>query len=68
MSRTLPSYRYCRKRIIKGLDFKTLWETEILLDFTVDGSFELLSVSDVSTLYLIVATALFVADDEVVNS
>ena len=29
-----------RKRKIKGLDFKTLWDTEILLDFTADGSFD----------------------------
>lgn len=28
------------KRKIKGLDFKTLWDTEILLDFTTDGSFD----------------------------
>lgn len=27
------------KRTIKGLDFKTLWDTEILLDYTADGSF-----------------------------
>lgn len=27
------------KRSIKGLDFKTLWDTEILLDYTADGSF-----------------------------
>lgn len=29
-----------RKRTIKGLDFKTLWVTEILLDFTPEGSFD----------------------------
>lgn len=28
------------KRKVKGLDFKTLWDTEILLDFTADGSFD----------------------------
>ncbi|MBD5086700.1 MAG: hypothetical protein HDT32_05050 [Clostridiales bacterium] len=28
------------KRTIKGLDFKTLWQTEILLDFTPDGSWD----------------------------
>lgn len=28
------------KRTIKGLDFRTLWETEVLLDFTKDGSFD----------------------------
>ena len=28
------------KRNVKGLDFKTLWDTEILLDFTPDGSFD----------------------------
>lgn len=27
------------KRTIKGLDFKTLWDTEILLDYTAEGSF-----------------------------
>lgn len=28
------------KRTIKGLDFKTLWDTEILLDYTAEGSFD----------------------------
>lgn len=28
------------KRKVKGLDFKTLWDTDILLDFTADGSFD----------------------------
>ncbi len=28
------------KRTIKGLDFKTLWDTEILLDYTADNSFD----------------------------
>lgn len=28
------------KRTVKGLDFKTLWDTEILLDYTPDGSFD----------------------------
>ena len=28
------------KRTIKGLDFKTLWDTEILLDYTAAGSFD----------------------------
>ena len=28
------------KRTVKGLDFKTLWDTEILLDYTADGSFD----------------------------
>ena len=28
------------KRIVKGLDFKTLWDTEILLDFTSLNSFD----------------------------
>ena len=28
------------KRKVKGLDFKTLWETEILLDYTAEGSFD----------------------------
>lgn len=28
------------KRSVKGLDFKTLWDTEILLDYTAEGSFD----------------------------
>ena len=28
-----------KKCSIKGIDFKTLWDTEILLDYTADGSF-----------------------------
>lgn len=28
------------KRTVKGLDFKTLWDTEILLDYTAEGSFD----------------------------
>ncbi len=28
------------KRTVKGLDFKTLWDTEILLDYTSDDSFD----------------------------
>lgn len=28
------------KRTIKGLDFKSLWDTEILLDYTPDNSFD----------------------------
>lgn len=28
------------KRTIKGIDFKTLWDTEILLDYTQSGSFD----------------------------
>lgn len=32
-----PEYN---KRKIKGLDFKTLWDTEVLLDFTAEGSFD----------------------------
>lgn len=28
------------KRTIKGLDFKTLWDTEVLLDYTAEGSFD----------------------------
>lgn len=31
-----PEYN---KRKVKGLDFKTLWDTEILLDYTAEGSF-----------------------------
>lgn len=32
-----PEYN---KRTVKGLDFKTLWDTEVILDFTPDGSFD----------------------------
>lgn len=28
------------KRTVKGLDFKTLWDTEVLLDYTTDNSFD----------------------------
>lgn len=28
------------KRTIKGLDFKSLWDTEIILDYTAEGSFD----------------------------
>lgn len=28
------------KRTVKGLDFKSLWDVEILLDYTADGSFD----------------------------
>lgn len=28
------------KRTVKGIDFKTLWDTEILLDYTTAGSFD----------------------------
>ena len=28
------------KRTVKGLDFKTLWDTEVLLDYTPEGSFD----------------------------
>ena len=28
------------KRTVKGLDFKTLWDTEVLLDYTGEGSFD----------------------------
>ena len=28
------------KRTVKGLDFKTLWDTQVLLDYTGEGSFD----------------------------
>lgn len=28
------------KRTVKGLDFKTLWDTEVLIDYTAEGSFD----------------------------
>lgn len=47
------------KRKIKGLDFKTLWDTEILLDFTADGSFD----GRLSKIYERVKAAVFDSTD-----
>ncbi len=52
-----------KKRTIKGLDFKTLWDTEILLDFTPDGSFD----GKLSTLFNIVKQAVFDTTDATVG-
>lgn len=52
-----------RKRTIKGLDFKTLWDTEILLDFTADNSFD----GKLSALFNRVKQAVFATSDAIVN-
>lgn len=51
-----------RKRTIKGLDFKTLWDTEIILDFTADGSFN----GKLSALFTTVKQAVFDSTDATV--
>ena len=43
------------KRTIKGADFKTLFDTEILLDYTAEGSFD----GRLSAIYKKVAAAVF---------
>ena len=52
-----------KKRTIKGKDFKTLWETEILLDFTPDGSFD----GRLSAIFNCVKKAVFDSVDETVR-
>ncbi len=51
------------KRKIKGLDFKTLWDTEILLDFTADGSFD----GRLSKVFECVKTAVFNGADAAIR-
>lgn len=48
-----------RKRKVKGLDFKTLWDTEILLDYTAAGSFD----GRLSKIFEKVKTAVFNTSD-----
>ena len=55
--------RVGRKRTVKGLDFKTLWDTEILLDFTADNSFD----GKLSALFNRVKQAVFSTSDAMVN-
>ncbi len=43
------------KRSVKGLDFKTLWDTEILLDFTAENSFD----GKLSTIFQRIKNAVF---------
>ena len=50
------------KRTIKGLDFKTLWQTEILLDFTQDGSWD----GRVSAIFNCVKNAVFNSVDSAI--
>ena len=51
------------KRTVKGLDFKTLWDTEILLDYTADGSFD----GRLSAIFTKVKTQVFDGKDTAVN-
>lgn len=55
-----PEYN---KRTVKGLDFKTLWDTEILLDYTADGSFD----GRLSAIFTKVKTQVFNGKDTAVN-
>lgn len=55
-----PEYN---KRTVKGLDFKTLWDTEILLDYTADGSFD----GRLSAIFTKVKTQVFDGKDTAVN-
>lgn len=50
------------KRTVKGLDFKTLWDTEILLDYT-DGSFD----GRLSAIFTKIKTLVFNSADTTVN-
>ena len=52
-----------RKRKVKGLDFKTLWDTEILLDYTAAGSFD----GRLSAIFRRVAAAVFDGADAAVK-
>ena len=51
------------KRTIKGLDFKTLWDTEILLDYTADGSFN----GKLSAIFTKIKTLVFGGSDTTVG-
>lgn len=51
------------KRTIKGLDFKTLWDTEILLDYTAAGSFD----SRLSAIFEKIKNLVFDATDATVG-
>ena len=51
------------KRTVKGLDFKTLWDTEILLDYTADGSFD----GRLSAIFTKIKTLVFGGSDATVG-
>lgn len=51
------------KRTIKGLDFKILWDTEILLDYTQENSFD----GRLSAIFSKIKTLVFDSDDSKVN-
>lgn len=51
------------KRTVKGLDFKTLWDTEILLDYTADGSFD----GRLSAIFTKIKTLVFGGSDTTVG-
>ena len=51
------------KRTIKGLDFKSLFDTEILLDYTAENSFD----GRLSAIFSKVANAIFGGTDAAVN-
>ena len=51
------------KRTIKGLDFKTLWDTEILLDYTANGSFD----GRLSAIFTKIKTLVFDSSDAIVG-
>ncbi len=55
-----PEYN---KRTIKGLDFKSLWDTEIILDYTEEGSFD----GRLSAIFNKVASAVFNTPDAAVG-
>lgn len=50
-----------QKRTVKGLDFKTLWDTDVLLDFTEENSFN----GKLSEIFKKVKTAVFGETDSV---
>lgn len=51
------------KRKVKGLDFKTLWDTEILLDYTAEGSFD----GKLSAIFTKIKQQVFDGSDVAVN-
>lgn len=51
------------KRKVKGLDFKTLWDTEILLDYTAEGSFD----GKLSAIFTKIKQLVFNGSDVAVN-
>lgn len=55
-----PEYN---KRKVKGLDFKTLWDTEILLDYTTEGSFD----GKLSAIFTKIKQLVFNGSDVAVN-